>query len=201
MFSRKKEEVPDKAIVTVPAKGSLQATGKNETIALLQAKLLLICDRSASMAEQDAMHGKARYEVEDGVVLDLQSEHPGQIVIEAFAESAIVCLDGNLPYPNGGATYIGNALKFAEKLMKNGMRAILITDGEASDDESAVLRAAEALRGRLDVIYVGPDRGVGRKFLQNIASAANGTFQKNKLDNPKMLHDAVETLLLQAGKK
>lgn len=184
-------------------KGSIQDVAKPDhggvALALLDAKIVLICDRSGSMEMSDAMGGKKRYEVEDKIVSDLQAKYPGQIVLEAFADSAILCLSGELPYPNGSSTMISYAFKLAADLIKVGMRAILITDGEATDDESEVLKAASPLKGKLDIVFVGPDLSPGRKMLDKISRVVGGTLDHNDLKNPQLLFDTIEQKLLGAG--
>lgn len=206
MFGKNKNQSivptePSKALSTVPAKGSILAMGGNTAMTMLSAELVLICDRSGSMDTADAMHGRKRYEIEDQVVADLQAEFPGRIIVEAFADTAILCLNGELPYPDGGATVMSTAFELAAKLLKRNMKAILITDGEATDSEDRVLRAAKPLIGRLDIVYVGSDRGAGRGFLERLAQETAGTFQRNKLDNPKLLESTIKQLYLKSGGK
>lgn len=202
MFQKKKSE-EGRALIA-PAVGSVQSVARGAggtALAMLRAKILLICDRSGSMTTADAMHGKQRYEIEDQVVDDLQKKYPGQIIIEAFADSAIICLDGKLPYPDGGATIMSTAFGLAAEVMKSDMRAILITDGEATDSEGEVFTAMRPLVGRLDVVYVGSDHGAGQDFLNRLAKKAAGTFQENTLDSPKLLENTIEMLMLKPGKK
>jgi hypothetical protein len=186
----------------VPGSIAAVSTVGGKGLAIARAKYLLICDRSGSMAGQDALHGKTRAEVEDDMVRDLQAKYPGQLVIEAFASQAILCLDGVLPYPNGDSTMIANALNLGATLVKGNMRAILLTDGEASDPEVGIFLAAKPFMNKLDVVYIGPDLGAGRKFLEKLADYTAGTFNKNNLKNPSaLLTDTVEQLLLKSGGK
>jgi hypothetical protein len=189
----------NKALV---AKGSIQDMAKTGDTALtiLDAKVVLICDRSGSMANSDAVGGKTRAEVEDQIVEDLQKKYPGQIILEAFAESAILCTNGVLPYPDGAGTILSTALQLASSLTTLGMKAILLTDGEARDDERDILKAAEPLRGKLDIVFIGPDLSPGRSVLNKLAKYTSGTFHHNDLKgDPKFLERQVETLMLKAG--
>ena len=64
--------------------GSIQDVSKGDTaLALLNAKVALLCDRSSSMLEE-ARGRKARYEIEDDVVSKLQAKYPGQVALVAF---------------------------------------------------------------------------------------------------------------------
>ncbi len=183
-------------------KGSIQDVTKtgNTALSILDAKLLVICDRSGSMEQHDAMNGKSRYEVEDEIVSNLQKKYPGQIVLIAFGDTAILCLDGNLPYPNSGSTMMTYAFKLAERFTTLGMKAVLITDGEATEDERAVLDAAKPFIGKLDTVLIGPDYAPGKKFLEKLAKYTKGTYNHNDLKtNPKLLEKTLETLLLKAG--
>lgn len=186
----------NKAII----KGSIMDVANGNTaLALLDAKLLIICDRSGSMTGHDAMGGKARYEVEDEIVRDLQAKYPGQVVLEAFGDSAILCLNGELPYPNSGSTVYSYALKLAQSLVKTGMRAVLISDGEASDSWDEIRRAAEPLRGALDIVFVGPDITPGRNLLDKLSAYVSGTLDYNDLQNQQKLFETLERKLLGSG--
>jgi hypothetical protein len=192
----------DKALV---ARGSLRdvALFGDTGLAMMDAKIVLICDRSGSMEQHDAMNGKARYEVEDGVIADLQAKYPGQIVLEAFADFAIFCENGILPAANGASTMMANAFDAASKLAKLGMAAILITDGEASDmNEDDIIRAALPFKGKLDIIFIGTDHAPGAKFLKRLAKETAGGYNSNDLkSNPAALKGVIEKrLLLSAGK-
>lgn len=189
----------NKALVV---RGSIQDVAKSgdTALAITDAKIVLICDRSGSMAASDAMGGKTRAEIEDKIVADLQEKYPGQIVLEAFADSAILCLNGQLPYPDGSATIMSTAFQLASTLVKVGMHAIILSDGEATDDEATVLKAAQPLTGKLDVVFIGPDIAPGRRFFEKLAKTTQGTFNHNDLKrDPKLLKDTIETLLLKAG--
>jgi hypothetical protein len=184
-------------------KGSIQDVANQyggTALALLKARMILLCDRSGSMTIADAMHGKKRYEVEDRVINDLQSENPGQIIIIAFAESAILCVNGELPYPDGDATVFSNAFQLAAKLIQRDMRVVLLTDGEATDPKDVIFNSVKPLRGRLDIVYIGSDHGAGRGFLEELAKSVSGTYQRNKLEAAHLL-DTLEKLLLKPGAK
>jgi len=185
------------------AKGSITDLSKSADTALtlLDAKLVLICDRSSSMCAADAMNGKTRAEIEDQIVSDLQEKYPGQIVLEAFANSAILCLNGVLPYPDGRATNMAPAFQLASTLVGVGMRAILLTDGESTDTEAEMLSAAQPLKGKLDIVFIGPDLAAGRKSMEKLAKAVNGDFNHNDLkSDPRFLGQTIERLMLKAGK-
>lgn len=170
------------------------ANGEDETTALLDAKLIIVCDRSGSMEIADA-DGRPRYAVEDEVVTSLQGRYPGKIALVPFADMAYLALDGRLPYPDGG-TYLSNALNFIAPVVKLGIRACIICDGYPDDKEQSIL-VAQSMKGMLDCIFVGKVGSEGDKFMQRLAEAAGGTHQSN--ESVKELDGMVEMLLLKAG--
>jgi len=186
----------DKALIV---KGSILdiARGGDTALAMLDAKIVLICDRSSSMLEKDAFQRKARFEVEDGIVKRLQAKYPGQIVLLSFNDWATMCLDGNLPSPFG-STNMAAALERAKPLVGAGLRGVLISDGEP-DSEQSVFVAATNFKGKLDVVYVGPEGAPGQMLLQRLAQIVNGSFDVNDLKKPELLEERLTRLLLKAG--
>ena len=185
----------------VPTRGSIQDVGKHGdmALALLDAKVVLLCDRSSSMLEI-ARSGKAAYEIEDEVVTKLQAKHQGQVALIAFADDAYLCLDGHLPYPNGNTNML-DAFTKAEPLASAGLRAILITDGMPSHDESEVIQHAQVFRGKMDCIFVGNELSGGADFLKRLAKSLKGSHSICDIGKePKLLEEQLETLLLKAGK-
>jgi len=186
-----------KAIV---AKGSILSVsdGGDSALILLDAKVVLICDRSSSMIEL-AHQGISRYIVEDEIVARLQSKYPGQIVLISFSDYAEFCLDGKLPNPSG-STFIGQALLKAQSLIDAGLRGVLISDGEPTDAESEVMKVAKKLKGKLDCVFVGQEGSSGQAFLMKLAGVVGGSFDVNDLTkDPLALEQSLNRLLLKAG--
>ena len=177
-------------------KGSLLdvSQGGDPTQALMEAKLILVCDRSGSMVESDA-DSKPRYAVEDEVVKDLQGKYAGQIAVVTFSDSAYMCLDGILPYPEGG-TNMSGALRFVQPVVEAGIHAALISDG-LPDDKEPVLYLAKQMKGFLDVVFIGKKGSEGDKFMKEVAKAAGGSHETNEAT--KMLSKTLTHLLLKAG--
>lgn len=183
----------DNALVV---KGSILdvAQGEDEATALMDARLILVCDRSGSMTTMDA-DGKARHEVEDEVVVSLQGKYPGQIALVPFNDITYMALDGRLPYPDGG-TRLTNALAFIEPVVQLGVRACIICDGYPDDKEESI-HIAERMRGKLDCIFVGKPNSAGDDFMKRLADVVGGTHQSNEAT--KELEGMVERLLLTDG--
>ena len=183
------------------AKGSIKdVAGGDVAIALMNAKIVLLCDRSSSMLEF-ARDGKCRAEIEDDIVAKFQAKHPGQIALVSFSDAAELREDGVLPYPGGGTT-ITSALNLAEPMVDIGMRAVLITDGEPGENEQMVIRSATRYKGRMDCIYVGPEVGRGGDFCDRLARAVGGTNTICDLNKePELLAERLGQLLLIAGGK
>ncbi len=181
-------------------KGSIQdvAAKGDVALALLSAKVALLCDRSSSMIEEARGH-QARYELEDDIIKRLQAKYPGQVALVAFSDTAYLCPDGVLPQPNGNTNML-DALRLAGPLADAGLRIILITDGEPSHAESEVIDAARAFRGKLDTIYVGPELSRGADFCKALALSVGGTHSEADLKHgPDLLENNLTRLLLTAG--
>ena len=184
------------------AKGSIRdvAAGGDNALALLNARVLVLCDRSGSMAEE-ARARKARYELEDDIVTRLQAKYPGQVALAAFADVAYLCPTGKLP-PPGGNTNMLDALRVAGPLAAAGLRIIMVTDGEPSHDETEVIRAAASLKGKMDCIFVGPELSAGADFCKRLAASVGGSHSEADLKRgPELLEQSLTRLLLTAGSK
>ena len=183
------------------AKGSITNVAKSGDVAmaLMDAKVLVVCDRSGSMVA-DARSGKASYQLEDEIVARLQAKYPGQVALAAFNDVAWLCPDGVLPMPTGQTNML-DALRLAQPLADAGLKIIMVTDGEPSHSEQEVLDAAKLFRGKLDTIFVGPEVSMGRKFCKALALAAGGTHSDANLKrDPALLEKNLTRLLLAAGK-
>ena len=178
--------------------GSIQSVAKNGSVALaaVNAEVVLICDRSGSMAAEDAHGGRARYAVEDEAVENLQKKHPGKIVLIAFADLADMFPGGYLPPPNGSTNMIAG-LEMAKPLIEAGLRGVLISDGEPNHPQEAVVAFARGIQGKLDTIYVGPEGGQGEKFLKQLAKSIKGSSATYSLKKPPaFLEKGLEQILL-----
>lgn len=171
---------------------------RDTAVAMLNAKVLAVCDRSGSMT-QLARGGKACYEIEDEVITKLQARHPGQVALMAFNDVAFLCLDGKLPLPNGNTNML-DALDRSQPFADMGLRIVFITDGEPSHDKREVLDRAKNFRGKMDTIFVGPETSPGAEFLERLAKSVNGSHAVCDLNKEsKLLEQHLETLLLKAG--
>lgn len=178
-------------------KGSILdvANGEDESMALMDARLILVCDRSSSMETSD-VDGKARYKVEDEVVVSLQGKYPGQIALVPFSDIAYLALDGRLPFPDG-STNLVYALNMIEPVVQLGVRACIVSDGYPDSPEEC-LQMAKRMHGHIDCIFIGKPDSDGDKFMKRLADAVGGTHQSN--DATKELEGMVEKLLLTDGK-
>lgn len=181
-------------------KGSIKVVGaKDIAAAMAKAKLVLICDRSGSMSSLDGYQNKARYEVEDSVVTNIQNKYPGQVVLIAFSDTAKLCLDGILPSPSGN-TMMTHGLEKATPLALAGLKCVLISDGEPSEPEDWVLeKVKKDFIGRLHTIFVGPEISEGAQFIRKIAQVARGQYNVyNPTEIPELLENMI-TYYLTAG--
>ena len=158
-------------------KGSLADVAKQTNTSLAEsfvsADAVVIVDTSGSMSEYDAAGGLSRYDVACKELEKLQETLPGKIAVISFSTSVVFCPNGQ-PYNFGGGTDLAKALEFAKLADVDGMRFVLISDGEPND-RNAALRVAKTYANRIDVIYVGGEFGSdGRRFLNELAQASGG---------------------------
>ena len=159
-------------------KGSIaqiaKETGTSIAEAWFNVNAIILVDISASMDDL-ARAGKTRWEVAQEELKNLQNSLPGKLAVIAFSEDATFCPTGAIP-PTQSTTEMGKALRFAHIADSiKGMRFIVISDGEPTD-ESDALDAAGKFKNKIDTIYVGPETGSGRDFLKKLAAKSGGTF-------------------------
>lgn len=173
------------------------ARGGNVALAMMDVKVVLICDRSGSMTACDAQGGRARYMVEDEIVARLQKKYPGKIALISFNDFAELCPNGELPQPTGG-TSMEAGIDKARPIIEIGAKGILVTDGEPNS-ETAVFQSVAGLSGKLDTVFVGNDNASGKAFMERLAKFLHGSFSSNSLKNPELLEQKITQLLLSAG--
>ena len=179
--------------------GSLAAMSKRENLTLAESFLsvdaILVVDMSGSMASNDAPGGISRYEAAEKELRQLQKQLPGKVAIVAFSSSPQFC-PGGIPPRIGGSTDMAAALHFV-KAADGLAKIVLISDGEP-DSRSAALAAAGEFAHQIDTVYIGPEMGWGRQFLEELAAATGGKSMKSAA--PGLLREQVESLLLEAGR-
>ena len=182
------------------AKGSIQEVvkGGDTAIALLDAQIALVCDRSSSMLEV-ARSRKRRFEIEDEVVVRLQARYPGQVALASFSEEAELQPSGILPPPQGGTNMI-DALRLIEQLSQIGLKCVLISDGEPNDEYGTIAYATQ-IHVNFDVIFVGPETSGGAVFLRKLCNVAKGAFHVNDLAKDATLLEQTIVLMLESGRR
>lgn len=149
-----------------------QQSGKSIAESFVNADAIIVVDTSGSMESNDSRGGKSRYNVACEELKNLQASLPGKLALLSFSDDVQFCPSG-VPFLFGGGTDLAKALKFAKTADVTGMRFIVISDGEPSD-ESAALEVAKTFKNRIDTIYVGPENGSGQAFLKRLAKASGG---------------------------
>lgn len=178
--------------------GSLSAIAKREGQSLaetfLNADAVIIVDTSGSMETNDSRGGRRRYDVALDELAQLQAHMPGKLAVIAFSNGPIFCPGGQPPLLGGG-TNLAGALKFAKVADVEGMRFVVISDGEPND-ERAALAVAATYTNRIDTIFVGPENDWhgGQAFLQQLAAASGGKHLA--ADRAMELANKTERLLL-----
>lgn len=143
--------------------------------AFVNAECVVIIDCSSSMNANDSRGGRSRYEVACEELALLQENNPGKIAVVCFNDFTNFVPNGVPTAPLGG-TKLAEALTFCRPADVEGIRFIVISDGEPNDERRA-LSAARKYRNRIDVIYVGPETTRwGYEFLQRLAAASGGVF-------------------------
>ncbi len=149
-----------------------QQNGKSIAESFINADVVIVVDTSGSMEACDSRGGKSRYDVACEELKSLQASLPGKLALLSFSDDVQFCPNG-IPWQYGGGTDLAKALKFAKMADVTGMRFIVISDGEPSN-ESLALNVAETYKNKIDTIYVGPENGDGQEFLRKLAKASGG---------------------------
>lgn len=166
------------------------AQGKAVAEAFMSVEVIALVDTSGSMEVRDT--DASRYEVACRELALLQAAHPGKVAIISFATGCQFCPSG-VPVMDGGSTNLTAALRFARTSDLPGVRFVVISDGQP-DNEDTALAEARQFRGRIDVVYVGPEGGYGSGFMQRLAAIGRG--QSVTAAHAQKLAPTIERLLL-----
>lgn len=170
------------------------ATGKSLAESFLSVDLLCLIDMSGSMAAEDAPGGIPRYIAACKELTSLQAQYPGKIGVIAFSGNAEF-VPGGQPALMGGDTDMIAALRAAFPVDNLGIKIVLISDGEP-DEPEATLQEAGRFKTHIDTVYIGPEMGAGRDFLQRLAAATGGIAAQSA--QPGMLREPVALLMAAA---
>lgn len=175
-------------------KGSLGDIAKQSSQSIarsfVNAEMVALVDVSGSMRAMDARGGKQRYRVAIQELARIQENNPGEIAIISFSSSVTFCPSGK-PLLMGGSTNLTAALKFAKVADVADMRFVLISDGYPDNPDSA-LAIASNYNADINVIYVGPENGSGRNYLEQLANKSGGQFVGGTVD---LLEQSIQGLL------
>ena len=184
------------AIVPGSISAIAQTSGKSIAEIFLGADLIAVIDTSGSMGAHDSRDGLSRYDVACKELATLQSTMPGKVAVISFSDRAEFN-PGGVPTFFGSGTDLARALTFSKVADVEGVRFVLISDGEPNDKEAA-LDVAKTYKNRIDVIYVGPEEyPAGRDFLTKLAQSSGG--KSVTASCAKELATSVTNLLLNAG--
>lgn len=157
--------------------GSIGAIAKSKRTSIAEtfanADVVIIVDTSGSMHLTDSRGGKSRYDVALEELATLQNTNPGKLAVIAFSNTTVFVPSGQPPMLGGG-TDLAGALRFTKMADTGDIRFVIVSDGEP-DDARAALEVAATYKGRIDVVYVGPeDHPAGREFLTRLAQSKGG---------------------------
>lgn len=180
----------------VPGSLSAIAAQNHQSIAetFLNADCVILVDTSGSMCACDSRGNRSRYEVACDELKNLQAQLPGKLALLSFSDDVIFCPSG-VPFNYEGGTDLTRALKFAKVADVQGMRFIVISDGQPDNGDTA-LAVARTYKAKIDTIYVGPEGGEGQDFLKRLARASGG--QGVTAAQVRQLADNVQRLLLSS---
>jgi len=150
--------------------------------------VVIVADVSSSMAEMAGARPKIQ------VLREALAMERGNARIIAFSYSPTeVRTPEEIPEPNG-STALHLALEMADTLRPE--RTLVISDGHPESEEKA-LRAADNLRGRIDVLYIGPEDDLKAiRFMSLLARVGAGRCEVNDIRQaPALLAPAVRALL------
>ena len=162
-------------------KGSIQdianCTGQQIAELFIDVDLIAIFDSSGSMSATD-LGDKTRYQRACDALKTLQNDNPGRIAIITFSDKASWCFDG-IPEFLSSNTNLAGALAFAKTADNKFVKMVVISDGQPDNEESA-LSIAQTMEAEISTIYIGPENGSGKLFLERLAKQNGGKFHKNQ---------------------
>ena len=134
--------------------------------------LVIVADVSGSMQGLIGSLNMSKWDQLKVALDDICKAYPGVKII-AFGSQAKFVQAGRLPGPNEGSTELGNALKLAATLKPR--KTIVISDGQPTDHEAAILDVAAHMTGAIDTIYCGPENDLRPiEFLKRLAKDTGG---------------------------
>ena len=182
--------------------GSLSRIASQNHISIAEAFVdvdaCIVVDISFSMNTHDSRDGLSRWKHAGQELVELQKTMPGKLAVIAFSDRVQFVPSGVLPAIGelGQGTALANALKFAKTLDVEGVRFVVISDGQP-DDSRACLDVARTYKNRIDTIYVGPEDGSGSAFLMQLAQASGG--QGVTAEKARDLASTAQRLLLTSA--
>lgn len=166
--------------ITNITQGSIEDVRRRQGLslpeALMNAKLLVICDRSGSMDDYiEGVRGLRKIDKLREHLARLQRKYEGSVLVMQFDDYAEYKLGGVVDEPRGGTRMIP-ALELAREADKIVEKIAFLSDGSPGDAERDILNAARQLDHALDCIYIGEEGERGAIFMKQLASVKNGTY-------------------------
>lgn len=162
--------VISQAAKTLPRNGGECTRLAKRQVAAIEDRTCVVCDVSGSMAERAG--AKRKIDLLREAVRDVWAELDHPHLFSFASGCASVPAPEDLPEPAGGTDLAGALRKLGDWTPG---RTIVISDGQP-DNEADALAAADALSGRIDVIYCGPDGdATAIAFMQRLARTGAGS--------------------------
>ena len=184
--------------------GGLVARPSTIALALMNAEAMVLVDCSGSMGAEDAGpdSNRARYQMAQEALDNLQQAFPGKIAIVAFAgDQAGLVPDGVLPTPMGDTPMFRAMQEYYPKAISMKQKFVLISDGEPTDNASGCIELARQYQYPIHAIFVGSGRDIngGREFMQRLASISGGEFDFVHVQKIHLLEKHIAGLLNSGG--
>jgi Mg-chelatase subunit ChlD len=168
------------------AKSSLDDLVKAKT-----RRTLLLVDCSGSMADTIRRTGDRKIDALRKIVDDLRKTHPVPVAAFGVRAPGQVEVVDTVPEPQGG-TPLDLAIEFGQA--QGATHLIVVTDGEANDEEAA-FTAARRFGHQIDVFYIGNGGDRAAKFCAELAKMNGGTSGVTDLGEPKQLASKLAGLI------
>ena len=136
---------------------------------------IVLCDCSGSMLSYAGNFGMSKQDALVIALRDVLARHPDATIVTFGSTAQVVQRPEDVTAQSMWGTALAAALEFCATM--NPGRTIVITDGEPTDggrNNENCYQAAEALPGRIDTIYCGPDSSPAAVFLASLAKSGCG---------------------------
>lgn len=164
--------------------------GESLELTMAQADVIVYFDHSGSM-NSSMSDGRTKWEHAVDQLKLVQKDHEGRVILFSFSENA-VWSQGGMPPPPEASTNLRKALDMGEPFDGTGIIHIVISDGAPTDSREMSLKKTAKWKDPIHTIYIGPEHGAGRRFMEQLANNG-GTSLANK--SPDLIASHISGLI------